>query len=77
VPSPLPTVVPAIGRSPDGFEVSTTYRSQAVARVPGLDSLPHRLCEIPVHAFHRGSGTWTTLLGRGSGTWATLAPVPA
>jgi hypothetical protein len=38
VPSPLPTVVPAIGRSPDGFEVSTTYRSQAVARVPGLDS---------------------------------------
>jgi hypothetical protein len=45
VPSPLPTVVPAIGRSPDGFEVSTTYRSQAVARVPGLD-MPHRLCRI-------------------------------
>ena len=34
-------------------------------------------CEIPVHAFHCGSGSWLTLSGRGSGTWATVAPVPA
>ena len=34
-------------------------------------------CEIPVHAFHCGSGTWLTLSVPGSGTWATVAPVPA
>jgi hypothetical protein len=33
-------------------------------------------CSDPVHAGHRGSGSWLTLSGRGSGSWATVVPVP-
>jgi hypothetical protein len=73
VPSLSLEASPARSRVPSGLEVSPTYRSQSVARVPGLDKIPQR--KIPqclTHlAVHRSS------LGRISAMSPTQQPSPA
>ena len=78
---------PKVGGSnppPATQKVAGQGRSEGVALLLPDESIPPSIvtplgswCEIPVHAFHCGSGTWLTLSVRGSGTWATVALAPA
>jgi hypothetical protein len=55
--------VPACGRPGKGAVGTFAARTS-----------PDDLCAVRVHAGHRGSGTYLTVLGRGSGIRATVAP---